>query len=54
MCIFARKNSTIMDIKGLLNQTDHFAANAGCKIVEVNDQHAVAEMTVTSMHLPKE
>ena len=40
-----------MDIKELLNQTDHFAANAGCKIVEVNDQHAVAEMTVTSMHL---
>ena len=51
MCIFARKNSTIMDIKELLNQTDHFAANAGCRIVEVDDQHAVAEMTVTSMHL---
>ena len=40
-----------MYIKELLNQTDHFAANAGCRIVEVDDQHAVAEMTVNSMHL---
>lgn len=40
-----------MDIKELLNQTDHFAANAGCRIVKVDDQHAVAEMTVNSMHL---
>ena len=40
-----------MDIRELLNTTDHFAANAGCKIVEVDEQHAVAEMTVTSQHL---
>ena len=40
-----------MDIRELLNTTDHFAASAGCKIVEVDEQHAVAEMTVTSQHL---
>ena len=40
-----------MNIKELLNQTDHFAANAGCKITKVDNEHAVAEMTVTSVHL---
>lgn len=40
-----------MDIKELLNQTDRFAANAGCKITEVDEQHAVAVMTVTENHL---
>ena len=40
-----------MDIRELLNTTDHLAASAGCKIVEVDEQHAVAEMTVTSQHL---
>ena len=40
-----------MDIKELLNRTDRFAANAGCRITEVNEQHAVAEMTVTEQHL---
>lgn len=40
-----------MDIKELLNRTDRFAANAGCKITEVDSQHAVAEMTVTAEHL---
>ena len=33
-----------MNIQDLLNRTDRFAANAGCRITEVNDQHAVAEM----------
>ena len=40
-----------MDIKELLNRTDRFAANAGCRITEVNEHHAVAEMTVTNEHL---
>jgi acyl-CoA thioesterase len=40
-----------MNIKELLNRTDRFAANAGCQITEVDEHHAVAEMTVTDMHL---
>ena len=40
-----------MDIKELLNKTDRFAANAGCKITEVDEHHAIAEMTVTNQHL---
>lgn len=40
-----------MDIKELLNRTDRFAANAGCRITEVDDHHAVAVMTVTETHL---
>lgn len=40
-----------MNIKDLLNKTDRFAANAGCRITEVDEQHAVAEMTVTAAHL---
>ena len=40
-----------MNIQELLNRTDRFAANAGCEITEVDEQHAVAEMTVTVEHL---
>jgi acyl-CoA thioesterase len=40
-----------MDIQALLNKTDRFAANAGCQITQVNQHHAVAEMTVTQAHL---
>ncbi len=40
-----------MDIKEILNQTDRFAANAGCRITEVDETRAVAEMTVTAEHL---
>ena len=40
-----------MDIRELLNRNDRFAANAGCRITEVDEQHAVAEMTVTAEHL---
>ena len=40
-----------MNIKDLLNETDRFAANAGCRIIEVDDQHAIAEMNVTAEHL---
>ena len=40
-----------MKIQELLNKNDRFAANAGCRIMEVDIQHAVAEMTVTSQHL---
>ena len=40
-----------MNIQELLNRTDRFAANAGCKITEVDAEHAVAEMLVTAEHL---
>ena len=40
-----------MDVKELLNRNDRFAANAGCKLTEVDTEHAVAEMVVTSGHL---
>ena len=40
-----------MNIQDYLNQADRFAANAGCRITEVDEQHAVAEMTVTAEHL---
>ena len=40
-----------MNIQELLNRTDRFAANAGCRITEVDDHHAVAVMTVTAAHL---
>ena len=46
-----RINHQCMDIKELLNSTDHFAKGAGCKITEVDGHHAVAEMTVTNTHL---
>lgn len=40
-----------MNIGELLNTTDRFAANAGCRIVEVDAHHVVAEMKVTAEHL---
>ncbi len=40
-----------MDIVDLLNRTDRFAANAGCRITEADERHAVAEMTVEKAHL---
>lgn len=40
-----------MNIQELLNRTDRFAANAGCRITEIDAQHAVAQMKVTAEHL---
>ena len=40
-----------MNIQEILNKTDRFAAHAGCQITEVDEQHAVAVMTVTNAHL---
>jgi acyl-CoA thioesterase len=40
-----------MNIQELLNRTDRFAANAGCRITELDEHHAIAEMTVTAEHL---
>ena len=40
-----------MDIKDILNETDHFAKNAGCRIIEADEHHAVSEMQVTDAHL---
>lgn len=39
------------NIQEILNHTDRFAANAGCRLTEVDEQHAVAEMKVTTEHL---
>ena len=39
------------NIQEILNTTDRFAANAGCRVTEVDATHAVAEMTVTKEHL---
>ena len=44
-------NPYSMNIADLLNQNDRFAANAGCRITEVDEHHAIAEMTVTKDHL---
>ena len=40
-----------MNIQEILNHNDRFARNAGCQITEVDAEHAVAEMKVTSDHL---
>jgi acyl-CoA thioesterase len=40
-----------MNIQNLLNKTDRFAANAGCRLTEVDEHHAIAVMTVTNAHL---
>ena len=40
-----------MNIQEILNTSDRFAAGAGCRITEVDERHAVAEMTVTKEHL---
>lgn len=39
------------NIKEILNRTDRFAANAGCRLTEVDTEHAIAEMVVTPEHL---
>ena len=40
-----------VNILELLNRTDRFAANAGCRLTEVDAEHAVAEMVVGGEHL---
>lgn len=40
-----------MNIQEILNRNDRFARNAGCQITQVDAEHAVAEMKVTSDHL---
>jgi acyl-CoA thioesterase len=40
-----------MDIQQFLNANDHFAAGAGCRIIEITEGRAVATMTVTKGHL---
>lgn len=39
------------DIQEILNIADRFAANAGCRVTEVDVTHAVAEMRVGEEHL---
>ncbi len=39
------------DIQEILNRCDRFAAGAGCRVTEVDEHHAVAEMIVTKEHL---
>ena len=38
-------------IADFLNKNDRFAADAGCRILEMEEGRAVAEMTVTPHHL---
>jgi len=40
-----------MNIQEILNRNDRFAAAVGCRITEVDEQHAVAEMRVRKEHL---
>ena len=36
-----------MTLKDFLSQNDRFAANSGCKLIEVREGFATAELTVT-------
>ncbi|MBR4481230.1 MAG: PaaI family thioesterase [Prevotella sp.] len=40
-----------MTLKDFLSQNDRFAANSGCKLIEVREGFATAELTVTPEHL---
>jgi len=40
-----------MNIQEILNETDRFAKNAGCRIIEADQNHSIAEMQVTNAHL---
>lgn len=40
-----------MTLKDFLNENDHFAANAGCRIEEIRPGYAKAVMTVSDEHL---
>ena len=40
-----------MTLKDFLSNNDRFAANSGCKLIEVREGFATAELTVTPEHL---
>lgn len=40
-----------MTLKDFLTQNDRFAANSGCKLMEIREGYARAELLVTSEHL---
>ena len=40
-----------MTLKDFLSNNDRFAANGGCKLIEVREGFATAELTVTPEHL---
>lgn len=40
-----------MDIKEFLSENDRFAANSGCRLTEVRQGYARAELVVTEEHL---
>ena len=40
-----------MNIQQFINTNDHFAAAAGCRIIEIGEGRAVATMLVTREHL---
>ena len=40
-----------MTLKDYLSNNDRFAANSGCKLIEVREGFATAELTVTPEHL---
>lgn len=40
-----------MTLKEFLSQNDRFAANSGCRLIDIHEGHATAELTVTLEHL---
>lgn len=40
-----------MTLKEFLSQNDRFAANSGCRLIDIHEGHATAELTVTPEHL---
>ena len=40
-----------MTLKDFLSQNDRFAANSGCRLTDIHEGHATAELTVTAEHL---
>ena len=40
-----------MTLKDFLSQNDRFAANSGCRLIDIHEGHATAELTVTPEHL---
>lgn len=40
-----------MTLKEFLSHNDRFAANSGCRLIDIHEGHATAELTVTPEHL---
>ena len=51
MALPINNEASPINIGEVLNREDRFAAQAGCRVTEVDERHAVAEMKVTKQHL---